>query len=64
MTDFERTMVDRYFEDALDLLYIVFSHKQLASIDETLKKLDGIAFRAQERYKTEPFYKYLDKRKK
>lgn len=38
--------------------------KPLASIDETLKKLDGIAFRAQEQYKTEPFYKYLDKRKK
>ena len=35
----------------------------LASIDEMLKKLDGIAFRAQERYKTEPFYKYLTLKK-
>ena len=37
--------------------------KPLDSIDETLKQLDGIAFRAQERYKKEPFYKYLEKKK-
>ncbi len=36
--------------------------KPLETINMMLEKLDGIAFRAQERYKTEPFYKYLDKR--
>ena len=36
----------------------------IKSINESLEKLDGIAFRAQERYKKEPFYKYLEKGKK
>ena len=35
----------------------------IESINKSLEKLDGIAFRAQERYKTEPFYKYLEQKK-
>ena len=36
----------------------------IESINKSLEKLDGIAFRAQERYKKEPFYKYLETGKK
>ena len=38
--------------------------KPLESINKTLEKLDGIAFRAQERYKIEPFYMYIEKKGK
>lgn len=34
--------------------------KPLKTIDAMLEKLDGLAFRAQERYKTEPFYRYIE----
>lgn len=34
----------------------------LESINRSIEKLDGIAFRAQTRYREEPFYKYLEKK--
>lgn len=34
--------------------------KPLETINAMLEKLDSIAFRAQERYKTEPFYRYIE----
>ncbi len=34
--------------------------KPLETINAMLEKLDGIAFRAQERYKKEPFYRYIE----
>ena len=34
--------------------------KPLETINTMLERLDGIAFRAQERYKKEPFYRYIE----
>lgn len=34
--------------------------KPLETINTMLEKLDGIAFRTQERYKKEPFYRYIE----
>ena len=36
----------------------------IETVNSMLKDLEGLAFRAQEQYKTEPFYKYLEEKEK
>lgn len=48
MEAYLKVVVDKYLDEPL------------TSIDEILNRLDGLAFRAQERYKTEPFYRYIE----
>ena len=56
---FSNYPMEAYLKVATD----AFVEKPCETIDANLKALEGIAFRAQERYKTEPFYKYLEKKK-
>ena len=57
---FAKQPMEAYLQVAVDQ----YVDAPIESIDKSLEKLDGIAFRAQERYKKEPFYKYLETGKK
>ena len=54
---FAKQPMEAYLKVAVDK----YLDEPLATINETLNKLDGLAFRAQERYLKEPFYKYIQK---
>lgn len=57
---FAKQPMEAYLKIAVDE-YVYGPQK---SIRTALSQLEGIAFRAQERYKTEPFYKYLENKAK
>lgn len=52
---FAEQPMEAYLKVAVDK----YIDEPLKTINETLNKLDGLAFRAQERYSREPFYKYI-----